>query len=254
MSDHRFRVVEKRKKGKWNRWILFVLLLAALGLGGYFVKVNYSIERIEVSGNVTYSDAKIIEYMTQERYVNNNVVMVVLHWLTGDTYLPFIEKITMSFEQPHVLKVKVKESIRAGMIEYGHKNWYFDESGVALECRNTRFEGVPLVTGVNVKKKMSLGEKVPVDGDYFNTIVLITKQIAIYGLSIDQIHFEEEDDIYLVSGKYQFYIGDTNYLNTKMNKIPEIIKSVSKKSKSGLIDMHLLTDDKNIITFTKLKK
>lgn len=48
---------------------------------------------------------------------------------------------------------------------------YFNENGIAMESRNTLFEGVPIVTGVkfnemNLKRKI-LENKVPVKKELF---------------------------------------------------------------------------------------
>ena len=250
MNNRRLTLVKNRRNRKLHKAIALLFLLAILGCGAYFVSVAFSIEDIEVKGLSTYSEEEVLSRVKGEHYVGNTLVMIVLNKLTGNTYLPFIEKITMSYQDPHILKIKVKERMRAGVFEYMNRNVYFDSEGIALESRNMLFEGVPVVTGVKFNK-LVLGEKIPVDGNYFNTIVLITKKIAAYQLDISRIHFEDEDDIYLVSGKYQIHIGSSQYLSGKMSKISGILESVSKKKKSGTIDMHLYTDEKDIITFHK---
>ena len=135
---------------------------------------------------------------------------------------------------------------------------YFNENGIAMESRNTLFEGVPVVTGVkfnemNLKKKI-LENKVPVKKNYFNTIVSITKKITTYKLNVSEIHFEGEDDITLTSSKYKIYLGSSSYLDGKMSKLSSILETVSSNYKEGTIDMHLYTDDKPIVTFKENDK
>lgn len=251
MNNRRLTLIKNRRNRKIYRLIAILFLLLLLGVGGYFINVAFSIDSIEVKGVTTYSEEEVKSQIEKDRYyVGNTLVMIILNKLTGETYLPFVEKMTMSYEDPHVLKVKVKESIRAGVFEYMEHNVYFDSDGIALESRNKVFEGVPVVTGVKFNK-LVLGEKIPVKGDYFDTIVTITKKIASYQLDVSRIHFENEDDIYLVSGNFQIYIGSRRYLGNKMSRIAEILKSVSKKHKKGVIDMHLFTEEKDIITFHK---
>ncbi len=251
MNNRRLTLVNNRKNRKIvYRLITVLLLLALICFGIYFIYVEFSIDSIEVKGNTTYTEKEIIDSMKSQRYVGNTLVMIALNKLTGDTYLPFVEKISMSFDESHVLKLKVKERIRAGVFEYSNRNVYFDSEGIALESRKSRFEGVPVVTGVKYDK-LVLGKKIPVKSYYFETIVLITKKIATYQLDISQINFESEDDIYLVSGEFRIRIGSSQYIGEKMSKISEILKAVSKKNKSGTIDMHLYTEDKDIITFYK---
>ena len=139
------------------------------------------------------------------------------------SYLPFIEKVSMSYDDSHILKVKVKEKLRTGVFKYMNEYVYFNENGIAMESRNTLFEGVPVVTGVkfnemNLKRKI-LENKVPVKKNYFNTIVSITKKITTYKLNVSEIHFEGEDDITLTSSKYKIYLGSSSYLDGKMSKL-----------------------------------
>ena len=128
------------------------------------------------------------------------------------------------------------------------KNVYFDSEGIAQESRGYRFAGVPVVTGVPFHE-IVLGKQIPVDGSYFNTILAITEKISTYGLNISEVHFENENDITLLSGKFEIYLGTSAYLDGKMSRIAETLEAVSREHKKGVIDMHLYTDEKNIITF-----
>lgn len=163
--------------------------------------------------------------------------MIAQNQIFDQTYLPFIEKVSMSYDDSHILKVKVKEKLRTGVFKYMNEYVYFNENGIAMESRNTLFEGVPVVTGVkfnemNLKKKI-LENKVPVKKNYFNTIVSITKKITTYKLNVSEIHFEGEDDITLTSLKYKIYLGSSSYLDGKMSKLSSILETVSSNYKKG---------------------
>jgi len=195
--------------------------------------------------------------MKEDGYVNNTLLMIAQNQIFGQTYLPFIDKISMSYDDSHILKVRVKEKLRAGVFQYMNQYVYFNENGIAMESRNTLFNGVPVVTGVKFNemklKKKILENKVPVKESYFNTIVSITKKIATYKLTVSEIHFEGEDDITLISSKYKIYLGSSSYLDGKISKIPSILKTISSSYKQGTIDMQLYTDEKPIITFKNMK-
>ena len=250
MEKRNLRLVKNVKQKKLNKAIIFLCLATVLGIGMYFLITDFSIQKIEVKGNTTYTDGEIIKAVKSQDYVDNTLVMIAQNQIFGQTYLPFIENISMGYSDPHTLRIKVKEKLRAGVFEYMNKNVYFNSEGIALESRNQLFDGVPVVTGVNFDK-MVLGKKIPVQGDYFNTIMNITKKISTYGLEISEIHFENENDITLLSGKFQIYLGSAMYLDGKMSKISGVLSAVSKENKKGVIDMHLYTDEKNIITYHK---
>ena len=150
--------------------------------------------------------------------------MIAQNQIFDQTYLPFIEKVSMSYDDSHILKVKVKEKLRTGVFKYMNEYVYFNENGIAMESRNTLFEGVPVVTGVkfnemNLKRKI-LENKVPVKKN----------------------------------SKYKIYLGSSSYLDGKMSKLSSILETVSSNYKKGTIDMHLYTDDKPIVTFKENDK
>ncbi len=253
MAVTNLAVLENRKRKKRRRIrkaILFLLMTAIIGMGVYYVYVDYSLESFNVTGNTTYMDSEVIEAVKKEDFVPNTLVMVAENLIFGQTYLPFIEKVSMSCEEPHILHIKVKEKLRAGVFQYMDKYYYFNEKGVAMESRKTLFPGVPIVTGVNFREVMP-EEQIKVDGDYFDTIVDITKKISTYKLDISEIHFEGENDITLVSGNFSIYLGGKEYLNGKMSKIPAVLESLTGKYTEGTIDMSLYTDEKKIITYRK---
>ena len=66
-------VPKKKKKRRKKLYIaLFILLLILLlGAGTAYVVVNYSLENMEISGNVTYSDSEIIHAVEAEDFVPN---------------------------------------------------------------------------------------------------------------------------------------------------------------------------------------
>lgn len=244
-------LLEKKRKSKIRKIIGFLVFLALLGLGIYFLKEGFTIHKIEVDGMTMYTEKEVIDYIRLDKdYMDNTLAMIAFQKITREKYLPFIENMSMSISNPHILKVHIKESIRAGAFKYSDSYFYFNSEGIALESRDTLLPGVPLITGVS-HNQVILNEKIPVEGDYFDTILSITKKIATYQLNISRIHFEKEDDIYLVSGDYQIYLGSSQYLGSKMSKISEILKAVSEKYEKGTIDMHLFTEEKDIITFKK---
>ena len=177
-----------------------------MGIGIYFLITDFSIQKIQISGNNTYTNAEIIEAMKDDGYIDNTLLMIAQNQIFDQTYLPFIEKVSMSYDDSHILKVKSeKRNFGQAFFKYMNEYVYFNENGIAMESRNTLFEGVPVVTGVkfnemNLKKKI-LENKVPVKKNYFNTIVSITKKITTYKLNVSEIHFEGEDDITLTSSK-----------------------------------------------------
>lgn len=253
MEERKLKLVADNSSRKRHILLLLAAFIVVIGMGIYFLLTDFAIRKVEIKGNTTYTNTEILDAMKKDGYINNTLLMIVQNQLFGQTYLPFIDKVSMSYEDSHVLKVRIKEKLRAGVFQYMNQYVYFNEKGIAVESRNTLFDGVPIVTGVKFDQmsvdKEILENKVPVKKKYFNTIVLITKKIAAYDIPITEIHFDGEDDITLHSSKYRIYLGSSSYLDGKMSKISSILETISPNYKKGTIDMHLYTDEKPVITF-----
>ena len=250
MANTALTLVPQKKKRRIFKVLIPIIFILLLALLAWYLAREYSIEAIEISGTDTYSDAEVVRAMQASDYVPNTLVMVLENRIFGQTYLPFVQKMTMSWDKPHVLKVHVKERLRAGVFEYMKKYVYFNEKGIAMESRNHLFDGVPVVTGLRYDR-MVLGDRIPVKEEYFRDIVLISKKIAAYELDVSEIHFDENDEITLTCGDYKIYLGDNTDLEDKMTKISSVLEAVSKEHKKGTIDMHLFESGKEIITFHK---
>ena len=257
MEERKLKLVADNSSRKRHILLLLACLIVILGMGIYFLLTDFSIQRVEIKGNDTYTNTEILNAMKKDGYINNTLLMVVQNQVFGQTYLPFIDKVSMSYDDSHILKVKVKEKLRAGVFKYMNEYVYFNENGIAVESRNTLFDSVPIVTGVkfdqvSVDNKI-LENKVPVKKQYFNTIVSITKKIAAYDIPITEIHFDGVDDITLHSSKYRIYLGSSSYLDGKMSRIASILETISSSYKKGTIDMHLYTDERPVITLKDIK-
>ena len=159
MGERNLKLVADNKPRKRHILLLFACLAVVLGMGIYFLITDFSIQKIQISGNNTYTNAEIIEAMKEDGYIDNTLLMIAQNQIFDQTYLPFIEKVSMSYDDSHILKVKVKEKLRTGVFKYMNEYVYFNENGIAMESRNTLFEGVPVVTGVkfnemNLKRKI----------------------------------------------------------------------------------------------------
>lgn len=243
------KIQRKKKRNRITAAVLAVLLTVIVAVS-YYIYTEYSLKNIQVKGNNTYSTGEVVNAVKEEDFIPNTLVMTVQNRLFKRTYLPFIKKVKMNCKNHHVLRIEVEEKMRAGVFQYMKRYIYFNNDGYAMESRKTLFAHVPVVTGVEFEK-VALSEKIKVKGDYFDTIVMISKLILSYNLDISEIHFDGEDDVTLVSGKYRIHLGSTHNLKNKLENISPVLEAVSKKSDKGTIDMSLYTEEKKTITFHK---
>ena len=133
MGERNLKLVADNKPRKRHILLLFACLAVVLGMGIYFLITDFSIQKIQISGNNTYTNAEIIEAMKEDGYIDNTLLMIAQNQIFDQTYLPFIEKVSMSYDDSHILKVKVKEKLRTGVFKYMNEYVYFNENGIAME-------------------------------------------------------------------------------------------------------------------------
>ena len=108
MGERNLKLVADNKPRKRHILLLFACLAVVLGMGIYFLITDFSIQKIQISGNNTYTNAEIIEAMKEDGYIDNTLLMIAQNQIFDQTYLPFIEK----NEGVQISQFTLKELIR----------------------------------------------------------------------------------------------------------------------------------------------
>ena len=108
MGERNLKLVADNKPRKRHILLLFACLAVVLGMGIYFLITDFSIQKIQISGNNIYTNAEIIEAMKEDGYIDNTLLMIAQNQIFDQTYLPFIEK----NEGVQISQFTLKELIR----------------------------------------------------------------------------------------------------------------------------------------------
>ena len=127
MQERKLKLVADNSSRKRHILLLLAAFIVVIGMGIYFLLTDFAIRKVEIKGNTTYTNTEILDAMKKDGYINNTLLMIVQNQLFGQTYLPFIDKVSMSYEDSHVLKVRIKEKLRAGVFQYMNQYVYFNE-------------------------------------------------------------------------------------------------------------------------------
>lgn len=255
-ADNVIEFRQKQEETKKKKWIQFpqhtgrvFLLLLVLCLAAGIASCK--IKKINVEGTQYYDNREIKKAVKENYYIPNSILLKLRNRFFPIETMPFVEKIDIEIINRNEITIDVHESTRAGCIEYADWYVYFDKDGYALEVMNERLSDVPLVMGLSYNK-MVIGEKLPVKkGEYFDKIVKITTLITKNELTIDEICFHEDGEIYLKKGKLDINLGTGTGLDTKLSVLPAVLKSLKKKS--GTLYMDHYTEQHKIITFRNKK-
>lgn len=251
MGKRGLRLVEKKKKKKNRYGLMIALCILVIFIAVViFIGIYFTTEQVRVTGNETYTEEEVIHGVKSEGYIPNTLVMTLKSKLLPKQYLPFGDSVTLTFQDPNILEVKIKEKVRAGAVKSGKNYYYFNLAGVILEEKSTLYSGVPVVNSSEMGK-LKTGQSLPLEEDLREEIVAVAKGLSNYNMDVSEIIADEKGEITLISGEYKIILGSADYLDAKISKAPEVLKSIEAEYPSGTIDMRMYTDDNEIITYFK---
>lgn len=242
----KMKAPEKVKKKKRWKWI-FGIFIGIVVLGFYIVCTQFQIEKITIDGNTRYTDKEIKSMVIKKSYLDNSLIVYVMNRFHPVKDVPFINKITVTYVNPHTISIDVYEMAIAGCIEDMGKYIYFDRSGYVLESDEQRLEDIPCVEGLTFDRFV-LHEKLPIkDKKKFDKILRVTQLIQENELKIDRIRFGIAGDLILYKDDIVIQLGSDEYLEEKMINLSGILeKAVGMK---GTLNMEDFGVHSNVVTF-----
>ena len=236
--------------GHKSMFIIGAMILAffiALVAGYVYVIRNYTVTTVYVEGNIHYTNEEIIGMVMEGNYGNNSLLLSLRYKNKSIEGVPFIEKMDVSVENPHTIKIEVYEKALAGYVEYLERYMYFDKDGIVVESSKERTAGIPQVTGLTFDHVV-MYEPLPVeDASIFRSILSITQLVNKYNLSTDRIYFGSDGSLMLYFGGVRASLGMGDYLDEKMMILQDILPKLS--GQEGTLRMENYTEDTKNIPF-----
>lgn len=232
--------------------VLFIILLVLIVLATsavLVIKYKFSIDKVEVIGNEHYTDQEIIDLVMTGKYGHNSVYLYLKYHNKEVGSIPFIEQTDIELVSPREVKITVYEKAVAGYVEYLGHYLYFDKDGIVVESSNRRMEGIPFVTGLHFDH-IVLHEKLPVDDEtIFKLILNITQLLMKYEITTDRIYFDSADHITLYFGDVRIYLGNSDFLDEKVNKLQYLLPKL--EGMAGVLHMENYAGESGTFTFEK---
>ncbi len=232
MSDKNNNVIQfkKKKKGIFAGGIAGILVVMLIVLFTCF-----SINEIEVTGNKHYTDEQIKDFVLENGYIDNTILLMLKNKIQPIEDIPFIAKLDVEYVNVHKITITVYEKAMAGCVEYMNSYVYFDQDGYVLEISQRKLEDAPCISGMSFDT-MELHEKLPIEDEArFKTILTLTQLIQKYDLIIDSIRFTTENEIILQHKDIRIEVGDGSILERQLVDLGQILEGL--KGKKGILDM-----------------
>lgn len=232
MSDNNSKVIQFKRKRKGLAAgvvavivVLFVILLFTC----------FHIREIEVVGNEHYTEEQIRNFVLENGYVDNSILLMLKNKIKPPSDIPFIAKLDVEYVNAHKITITVYEKAMAGCVEYMNSYVYFDNEGYVLEMSQTKVEDVPCISGMSFDT-MELHERLPIeDEERFKLILTLTQLIQKNDLIIDSIRFTVEGEIVLQYRDIRVEIGDGSILELQLTDLKQILNNL--EGMKGTLDM-----------------
>ncbi len=225
--------------------VLFILIVGLLAF--IYIRDNYTVTNIYVSGNTHYSNEEIIDMVMTDRLCSNSLYLSFKYRDKAIENIPFIEKMSVEIMSPDTVKINVYEKAIAGYISYLGHYMYFDREGIVVESSMEKSDDVPEVLGLSFDYVI-IYEKLPIENeDVFEEILDITQLLSKYNLSADKIFFDSEYNLYLYFDGVEVSIGKSDYIDEKIIQLQYILPNL--EGKTGVLEMKDYNEDTKNITF-----
>lgn len=239
------RNYKKRKKRRWWRIPLIILLVLVLLCS--LVILIFQIRKVEVTGNVHYTEEQI-EDMVIKGLPEHNSLYLYGKYKYGDTEkIPFVEKIEVELLSTQKIRIQVYEKNMVGCMEYLGSYMYFDKDGIVVESSKEKIDSVPFITGISFDR-IVLYEPLDVgESEVFKRLLELTKLLTKYEITADKIHFDKDMNMTLYFENAKVLLGLSDELDSKIFRLKSLIPKL--EGRKGTLHMENFDESTKNITF-----
>ena len=240
--------VRKKTISKQFFLLVFILLILFIGMISLLCSPIFSVNQVQVSGNVYMSQAEVIRIAGLSDKVNifRLTTSAVQNKLCKDLR---IEQATVQRSFPSTIKIQIieRKPIASVACEYGFLE--VDKKGMVLAVHKTITDmQVPIMTGI-VLKDLYIGDTV-VDSACLNVLEYLAQLDETSVNQISEVHIASPDQIVAYTrNSVQIRLGSTDRLSEKAKATQEFIQNMkSMKQTIEYIDFNFTAP------FIKFKK
>lgn len=246
-------MIRRRKERKSPLlWIIPVVLVVLLVSGFFFLKYQFKVKKINISGSDKYSYEELYNHIFENRNSTNTLLFKKSLKDNPIPDIPFIAKVSVDISWPGTINIEVYEKSIIGYIVYQSSYMYFDKDGIVVESSPKLIAGIPEISGLNFNH-IVLYEKLDVkDTSVFRSIMDIKQYLEKYNIMTDKIEISDESEFSISIGNIRVLLGKSDSMMSE--KIYEIsCMSEQFGTKKGTLDMREYTKDSKYVILTEEK-
>ena len=225
--------------------ILAAALLIGIGLVGFRTR------HVEVVGNNHHSAEEIEKDLIRDFASSNSLYFSWKYRTPGEEPLtPYLSSVQAKLKSPGSIRITVVEKPVVGGIVYGGTYVYFDETGLVLEITDTKYDSVPLISGISMEEPQ-LYQKLPVtNAALLRTMLNLSALIGNSGLIADEISFDEALNMFVTIGSIKVELGQDEYLEEKISNLVTIYPKIADQT--GILKLSSYTGKSDDIQFEEV--
>ena len=232
-----------------NRGIKAAAILAVIvGAAAAVLLGVFRIQSIDIRGNERYSAEQIRDDLIYDFKTQHTLYFVWKYHTKAAGYdAPYLSGVQATMMTPTAVRLDVTEKQLVGRVQYDDNNVYYDSGAVVQEISDKIYEGIPLVTGVEIEQPL-LYQKLTLDNaSTLRTMLNITQLLIQNALIPDSVTFDSSGNMTLRLGLVVVKLGQDEYLEEKIANLVSIYPQI--EGQDGTLNMEGFTGKNEAITF-----
>lgn len=277
----------KKKRLPKRQKRLIILSISGIILAGILLfGAGFYTQNVQVVGNKHYTESEVKSMVMQGPISWNTLLMSTFREHISFENTAFMEYVDVEYLNHNTIRLHVSEKYPIGYVEWQGQYYYFDKSGMVLDCEKKTEEEqpgtedstdnssssqsalvpdtlkeeaskpfqpdldeVPLITGLTFDTA-SVGTKLEVpDDSIFNSILGLTRMFEKYQIVPDSVEIGENYELTLHYGNVRAALGKDENLEDKMTRVAGILPKLA--GESGILHLEEFTYGTQNIIFDK---
>ncbi|MBO4323961.1 MAG: hypothetical protein J5845_01000 [Lachnospiraceae bacterium] len=250
------KIVKLEKRTTLLLKVLLITALAVILVVSFLLwfRKNYKIDRktdvtvtvIGMSGR--YTEEEIREHTLDKWYEQYTPFLKLYYKYNKADTLPFLEKITVKVTGKKSVEIRAYEKMPVGCILEMGNYLYFDSDGVIVSTKKENVENLPVITGLKYTKVTLYQVFETQRSDLARVVMNLVRQLQKHKVEASEIHFGEENEIYLICDGNRFDLGTRDAYDIQIGMIPGILDSIKGDERKFHFHMeNVETSEDNVI-------
>ena len=224
------------------------IFAAVLGIAAAVLLGVFRIQSIDIKGNERYSSEQIRDDLIYDFMTRNTLYFSWKYRTKGPAEdAPYLATVQATMLSPTAIRLDVTENQLVGRLQYQDSNVYYDNTGVVQEISDTVYDGIPLVTGIEIEEPQ-IYQKLTMDNtSTLRTMLNITQLLIQSNMIPDSVSFDSSGNMTLRLGSVTVKLGQDEYLEEKIANLVTIYPQIA--GQDGTLNMEGFTGKNEAITF-----